>query len=300
MRRLMRALGLLGVALWGWAWLPACAGAEEVRFRSCAGMICLPVTLPDGNPHLLLLDTGNVNSWLKVETARALQFKLEPIEREGTALPGVYRLGSRTVSLGGRALSAKFAALGPDHTGELPPEVEGALAYTVFSGLILQIDYPRHRVRVRDPVATTSGESASPMELVRFGQGGPPVVVGNGFEVNGKSVRAQIDTCFTGTLLLYDSAIEGLGLARAAARGRPRFFPYTDGGINMNAASVECLAFGSYVLAGRPATIYFSGKGQLPVHQPDGLFESTVGNALLAHSVVTLDFHAMKMNVQRG
>jgi hypothetical protein len=33
------------------------------------------------------------------------------------------------------------------------------------------------------------------------------------------------------------------------------------------------------------------------VHQPDGLFEATVGNALFAHSVVTLDFHSMKVYI---
>jgi len=36
------------------------------------------------------------------------------------------------------------------------------------------------------------------------------------------------------------------------------------------------------------------------VHQPDGLFEATVGNALFVHSVVTLDFHTMKVSVQPG
>jgi hypothetical protein len=79
-----------------------------------------------------------------------------------------------------------------------------------------------------------------------------------------------------------------------------KYFPYTDGGVNMNEATAGSVAFGSYVLARRPARVYFSAAGRNPVHQPDGLFEATVGNALFAHSVVTLDFHSMKVYVQPG
>jgi hypothetical protein len=68
----------------------------------------------------------------------------------------------------------------------------------------------------------------------------------------------------------------------------------------MSEAAVGSITFGSYVLARAPARVYFSAAGSNPVHQPDGLFEATVGNALLAHSVVTLDFHSMKIYVQPG
>jgi hypothetical protein len=118
--------------------------------------------------------------------------------------------------------------------------------------------------------------------------------------VNGRAVSAQIDTCYTGTLLVYDAAIGTLGLKGAAAHAQPKDFPYTDGGVTMNESTVSSVAFGSYVLAGKPATVYFSGTGRHSVHQPDGLFEATVGNALLAHSVVTLDLHSMRINVKPG
>jgi hypothetical protein len=74
----------------------------------------------------------------------------------------------------------------------------------------------------------------------------------------------------------------------------------TDGGVYMYEAAAGSVAFGSYVLARRPARVYFSASGRNPVHQPDGLFKATVGNALFAHSVVTLDFHSMKVYVQPG
>jgi len=296
MQRLVHSFSL--TALLALAAPAALAETAEVPFEPCDGMICLPVTLADGKSHLLLLDTGNINSWLTIETAQTLHLPLEPLEQNGKTLDGIFRLGAQTVSLAERSLSGRFAALSPEQTGALPRGVDGALAYTLFSGLILQIDYPQRKVRVLDPLADDSTAAGSPLSLITFGKQGPPIVVGGGFKVNDKPVNAQIDTCFTGTLLVYDQAIGALGLRGVAAQGLPKFFPYTDGGVNMNEARVQSVAFGPYTLTAMPATIYFSGQGSLPVHQPDGLFEATVGNALLAHSVVTLDFHAMKVNVQ--
>ena len=64
----------------------------------------------------------------------------------------------------------------------------------------------------------------------------------------------------------------------------------------MLAASAHSMGFGKQIIAKSP-TMYFVGDGKNPVHQPDGLFDGTVGNALFAHSVVTLDFHAMTLDV---
>jgi len=269
-------------------------------FTPCGGMICIPVTLADGRRHVLLLDTGNVNSWLMADTARGLGLKLEPLEHDGKVVSGIFRLGTQPVSLEGRTLSGGFLAISREEAGELPPEVEGALAYTLFRDKVLQVDYPHLTVRMLEPQDQGAATAGSELKLVTFGKEGPPIVVGGGFSVNGRVVDAQIDTCYTGTLLLYDRAIGGLGLEGVAAHARPKYFPYTDGGVNMNEATLQSVAFGPYVLLHPPARIYFPGTGRNPVHQPDGLFEATVGNALFAHSVVTLDFHAMKINVKPG
>ena len=278
---------------------PADPDVVKLIFTPCEGMICIPVTLADGRSHVLLLDTGNVNSWLLADSAGRLGLKLGPIEQDGKVVAGISRLGTQSVSLQGTVLSGKFLAFGREQTGELPAEVEGALAYTLFKERVLQIDYPHHTVRVleRRPQAVSSGGE---LKLITFGTEGPPILVGNGFSVGGKAVSAQIDTCYTGTLLIYDKAVPELGLEAEAAHGRVKYFPYTDGGVNMNEGTARSVAFGSYVLARRPARVYFSGTGSNPVHQPDGLFEATVGNALFAHSVVTLDLRSMKIYVQPG
>jgi len=283
----------------------AAAGAPELvnlAYTPCAGMICIPVTLADGKSHVLLLDTGNVNSWLLADTARDIGLKPEPIEQDGKALPGLYRLGEQKVSLQGQELTGRFLALSRQQTGELPPEVEGALAYPLFKDRILQIDYAHLVMRVLASGTTTAAPAGSELKFITFGKQGPPVVVAGGFRVNGKAISAQIDTCYTGTLVVYTTAIDRLGLGKAAGEGRsrPKFFPYTDGGVNMNEATTESVAFGSQLLAPRPVLVYFPAESGNPVHEPDSLFEATVGNALFVHSVVTLDFHSMRISVQPG
>jgi hypothetical protein len=263
-------------------------------------MICLPVTLADGKTHWMLLDTGNVNSWLLADSARAMHLKLEGIEQDGKKLEGIFRLGTQTVLLQQQPLSARFLAFGKEQAGVHPAGVEGALAYTFFTGRVLQIDYPHRTLSVLDTPTDRTSASAAPVQLRTFGKAGPPVVVGSGFSVNGRPVDAQFDTCYTGTLLVYDQAVADLGLQNAAAGGRPKFFPHTDGGVNMTEAAIDRIGFGEQVLSASPATVYFPAAGKTAVHQPDGLFAVTVGNALFAHSVVVLDLQSMKIDVRPG
>ena len=49
--------------------------------------------------------------------------------------------------------------------------------------------------------------------------------------------------------------------------------------------------FEGQVLA-KDAALYFAGPG---VHLPDGMFDGTVGHALLEHSVVVVDLKGMRV-----
>jgi hypothetical protein len=188
-------------------------------------MICIPVTLRNGRSDVLLLDTGNINSWLMADSAATLGLNLEPLVHDGKSIPGVFRLGVQSVSLRGRTLTGQFLALTREEAGELPPEVEGALAYTLFKDKVLQIDYPRRMVRLLDSESQGSAAAGRELKLVTFGEKGPPIVVGRGFSERGD-------------------------------RG-------------------ECRLWDLTLLAGKSATVYFSGAGKNPVHQPDGLFGAT-------------------------
>jgi hypothetical protein len=273
----------------------------DVPFKPCDGLICLDVSLDGAPPRTLMLDTGNAHSTLLADAARELGWTLAGTERDGKAVQGLWLGGEHRVGLGDDIASANFFVFERALLGQYVPPVDGSLAYDFFKDRVLEIDYARHRVRYTKPIATPVPEARpdnlGALKLINFGDHGPPVVVGTPFTVNGKNVRAQIDTVFTGTMLVYDSALDVLGVRK---EGAPELFRYTDGGVNLLAGHSDSIGFGKHGLIGGAKTLYFAGDGPNPVHQPDGLFEATAGNALFAHSVVTLDFHAMTIDVRNS
>jgi len=124
-----------------------------------------------------------------------------------------------------------------------------------------------------------------------FGKNGPPIVVATGFSLNNKPITAQVDTLFGGTMLIYPTSVKELGLTDEAATPVKQFFKYTDNGVELREARSNIQAFGNRVLA-RHAPLYFATEG---VHLPDGMFDATVGHTLFVHSVLSLDFHDMKV-----
>jgi hypothetical protein len=286
MNRLVVSIVLFATAL--------CCSAVEIPFKYCRGMICVDIAIDGSKSRTLLFDTGNVNSSLMADTAQSLGWKTQPIARDGKPIPGMQRGGEHSIDFGGTKLTAKFLVFDRSVFGDDPPPVEGSIAYTFFQDRRVTIDYLRRTITLSYADNTPLGGK---LELITFGKKGPPIVVGSPFTVNGTSVHAQIDTCFTGTLLVYDDAVGKLGLIK---NGTPRYFPDTDGGVNMLASSATSLGFSATTLDNNHPTLYFVGGGKNPVNQPDGLFEATVGNALFAHSVVTLDFHSMTLDVKPG
>ena len=273
------------------------AAAVELPFHDCDGLICFDATI-DGKAHTLALDTGDTNSVLLTDTAKALGWKLDPIERNGQPLKGVSLAGEHDIGVGSGTLKASFITLDRDKFGEQASGIEGLLDYTALKDRVLRIDYPHHTLQISDVVTAPASKVPAPgtLKLITFGKKGPPIVVGGPFMVNGKPLQAQIDTCYTGTLLIYDAALAGLGLSK---QGNAQFFAHTDGGVNMLAGQARSIGFGKQTIMAKQPPLYFVDEASKnPVHQPDALFEGTVGNALFTHSVVTLDFHAMTLDVQ--
>jgi hypothetical protein len=287
------------LSLPGLAFAAAPPFVADFAFKPCEGLICIDASLDGAPARTLMLDTGNAHSTLIADAARELQWTLKPAERAGQSVGGIFLGGEHRVALGGVAAPEDFYVFERAMLGIYQPPVDGSLSYDFFKDRVLEIDYPHHRIRFTNPIATPvpadKPEGAGSLRLIAFGERGPPVVVGSPFTVDGKNVRAQIDTVFTGTLLIYDSALDTLGLRK---EGAPQLFKYTDGGVELLAGRSDSIGFGKHGLVGGARTLYYVGNGKNPVHQPDGMFDATVGNALFANCVVTMDFHAMTLDVR--
>jgi hypothetical protein len=271
--------------------------AADVPLIESSGIPCVEVRLGDGPALLFGIDTGNVNTTVDTKTAKSGGFEMTaypPPVPEGfykASIPPLH-LGAVTVA-GRHALAFDYAA------NKMPAALAGTIAYTAFKDRIVQIDFAARRVRISDIVAdpvSMPGPRDS-FSLVNFGNHGPPIVVAHGFELNGKPVSAQVDTMYTGSFLVYSASVPKLGLESSAKTQVTEFFPITDGGVNMKVAEARSESFNGTDIGGSRPRVYFPTPG---VHEPDGLFDATVGVALFRGAVLTMDFHGNTISVRKA
>lgn len=263
---------------------------------ACSGLPCLDVTAANGRHLRLLLDTGDVDSVLDTAVARQLGLALSPVPgRDGKPAPYQNAI-LPAVKLGRASLGdvkVRVMDLSQFITQDRLPASDGTLAYSAFKDRLLTLDYPNHTVLISAPLrsALPCPGFCGSLSTPTFGRKGPAILVATGFSVNGEPVTAQIDTLFSGTLLVYPTSVTKLRLDQADHTTKTEFFKYTDGGVHMRQAESRTQAFGQTVLA-KDAPLYFATP---EVHLPDGMFDATVGHALLEHSVLSLDLHDMKL-----
>jgi hypothetical protein len=273
----------------------------EVPLLDCKGTPCIEVRVGDGTPVKFGIDTGNVASVIDTKLMKSSDLKPlhpplpggAPIEMIPTQIPSLH-IGSTALT----AVSAAAMDLTEMINQNQMPEVAGTLAYTAFKDRIIQLDFVANKFRISD-VLTSPVKCAGKCDtisLINFGNDGPPIVVADGFEINTVKVTAQLDTMFTGSVLVYTASIDKLSLTGAASTTDTRLFPLTDGGVNMRVADASEESFQGIPLAKEGAKVYFPTE---TVHEPDGLFDATVGLELFHDTILTLDFHDMTLSLTK-
>jgi hypothetical protein len=270
--------------------------ATDVPLVESDGVPCVNAIIGDGPELLFGIDTGNVSSALDTGTAKSAGLAVSAIPPP--APPGFLRAIIPALHIGAVTLAGPHALVLDFAANQMPPKLAGTLAYTAFRDRVVQIDYAARRVRI---TAVLGAPAAMPspsdhFSLVTFGANGPPIVVAQGFELNGRPVTAQVDSMYTGSLLVYTASIGRLGLGELEGTAVPEFFPLTDGGVKMKAALARSESFHGIPLGGSGPKVYFPTPG---VHEPDGLFDATVGAALFRDAVLTLDFRDGMISVSR-
>jgi uncharacterized Zn-binding protein involved in type VI secretion len=257
----------------------------------CDGVPCVDAQFGQGPTGTAVIDSGDVASLVDVNDETAVGF-------DGKEKAGPYDLAHPDVTVGGVVLKSvpAIAYKLQDHIakGDMPHS-RFLLAYPAFKNRIVQLDFIDHRVRISDIVTASMPckEACASLSTPTFGKAGPPIIVANGFSVNGRPISVQIDTVYTGNLLIYSASIAKLGLASAADTTTVEDFAFTDGGVKMRKAAARWIAFDGTPIA-RDTPLYFPTPG---VHEPDGMFDGTVGLVLMRDKVVTLDFHDKTISI---
>lgn len=286
------ALGAAGACALFASQAQATVPMTEMPMLDCDGMACVQARTADGAELRLFIDTGGVRGSLDRGRLAALNIPIEPvIGPDGKPHPTVARTVIRGLSLG-QAKLGDVPLIAYDIAGSRAKvgkamTADGSLGYAAFADRIVELDYAHHVVRISDKLgeAVPCEGDCGRIEMLTFGKKGPPMVIANGFKVGGKEVWAQIDTLYTGTMLVYPQAVEKLGLTAQAGTTEKEFFPFTDGGVDM-LRSNGTVGFGS--LPGETAPLYFATE---KVHLPDGLFDATVGVGYFQGKVVTINMH---------
>ena len=269
----------------------------EAPLLECDGLPCVDVATPKGTVRLAI-DLGDPPSFMDEDAARRLGATLVPVVGpDGKPYPGYSRAALSDLKVGPDTLAAvnfvtenmkKMVA-----DGEMP-HVDGSLGYAAFKDSVLRLDYLHHRMTVSPAAAAGQTCKESKVSLVHFGEKGPPIVVATGFEVNGKPVTAQVDTLYSGTMLIYPTSVAKLGLEAESKSTVAETFPYTDGSVEMMRAKAKTVRFGGRALE-KDGALYFAGP---KVHLPGDVFDATVGDALLRGHVLTVDFRSMCLTLE--
>jgi Aspartyl protease len=267
----------------------------HAKLSSCDGLPCVDAVL--GGKHVRLsIDIGDPSPVLNLKVARALGLTLQPIAgADGKPVEGYQKAVVNNVAVGGVKFDElKFLVidLSSAINDKTFPDVDGTLGYKTFENRILQLDYPAGVFGLSQPLTTPTGcpGFCGDISFITFGHKGPPIVTTTGFTVNGKPIAVQVDTLFAGTLLIYPTSVEKLGMTTESQSKTSKYISFTDGGVDMFQSQAKQVGFGSKTLA-TDAALYFAGP---KVHLPDGLFDGTVGADVLEPYKVTFDFHDNK------
>jgi hypothetical protein len=288
------ALGALAVVALARAVSAGAVDPGGSAMLDCSGLPCVDVTVGAGAHLKMMIDTGNLRSILDKAAAQKLGLELKPfVGRDGKVHPEYSAATLANVTIGARSLgdvTVLVLDLAADIKKGDMPDADGLLTYAAFGPRLLRIDYKSHRVQVSEiltrgePCPKDCGTISNPT----FGAKGPPIVVTTGFSVNGKPVSVQIDTLYSGTMLIYPTSVDKLGLSSQQSSKTMRTFAFTDGGVQMIQGSASTEGFGARTLA-RNSPLYFATPD---VHTPDGMFDGTVGHELFVGHVLTFDFFA--------
>jgi hypothetical protein len=272
----------------------------SVPLLACSGLPCVEATIAGGRHIRLLIDTGDLQPILSESAATAAGLELKEVnDADGKPVAGFHKAKLTGLKIGDAGLGDLTVLVADLNavTNNRAPDADGFLTYPPFRGRLLRIDFIHKTVSISAHLesAVACKGSCGVLEYPTFGKKGPPIVATKSFTVNGKPLSVQVDSGYTGSLVVYPNAVSRLGLDAESQSMVKEFFTYTDGGVDMLKGAAKNVSFDGLSLVDNPA-VYFATP---EVHTPDGMFDGTVGLGVLSGTVVTFDFRDNWMSVSK-
>jgi len=276
----------------------------EVPFRFEHSSVLVQVKVTDKGPYTMLLDTGAEQCAIDINIAKELALKLTPMgggkavatgNKENTVfltnLPQI-EIGSLTAA-GLLTAALDFSKI----SQRIGVPIHGVVGYNFLKNHVVQFDYPQRTIRFysASPFAKPKEpNTASRMVLpFRFYEGDKFPVIDEVY-VNGKKIKAELDTGHSGVLALTAAAIKRLGLEAEARAGEPETSEGALGTSVNRKGKLKTLTVGAVTIDSPPVSFRTpnSGLDQAP-------FEGMLGNDFFKDFVVTVDYRSMMVTFEK-
>lgn len=247
--------------------------AVEVPFIYTQGKIAVSVKLVGQGPYLMQISTGSPLTVLDYSAAKQAGLNIVLSNPDNSAQPQDKLMAVlRSIEIGELKHSNLNVMIGG------ASGVVGMLGSDFLKQYVVQIDFPQHVIRFYKTspfgknIATAEGTKAA--LPLRFDEREKLPVVEN-ILVNGKKIKATLDTGFPGTLALTPEAGKHLGLKSVDEKSK------------RESRQLDTLAVGTIKVDLLSALLYGKGGGL------DKSFESLggiIGNGLMENYTVTFDY----------
>jgi predicted aspartyl protease len=272
--------GLLAAGSW------ASKSFEGVPFELDRNVILVPVRIGEHGPYLAMIDTGTDPSGIDVSLAKELGLKLgasgeidgagtESVQAAETVLPEITVgpvVAKNVAALAGPSIAKIAEALGRP--------VRVILGKSFLDHRIVRWDFPNRVLRFPRALARPEPTADRAVLPCRYEDD----VLLTGVRIDGKPVRAILDTGSNGAVKVTPEATRSLGLEEKAAAATTSESTGFRGSYSTRVGRIESLELGTLRLGATAATFWSRGTGH------DGKpWDVNVGNAVLKDFVVTLD-----------
>lgn len=275
---------------------------HEVPLLTCSGLPCVEMTSSKVNVMRLVIDLASVHAYLNLSAAQQRNLQLTPLtSADGKPISAVQQTVVPGAKLGDVQLGDfpfMVTDIGADQsTGKKKSVIfpaDGALAFGSFQHRRIQLDWAKHVLRISDPIVDPlpCPRDCQDLKSEPFGDYGPRTLVAQGFEIGGKPVRAQIDTLFGGSMLLYPKAADLIDATSLEKSKHKQEFPFAQGGLKLSEALPVDYTFNRDSILNDAPVFFWSDKENAA---PDVSFGATVGTGLLSRALFTFDFAAWKI-----
>jgi hypothetical protein len=264
----------------------------DVPFDFYRNEVLIQVWIDGAGPYAVMLDTGTDPSTIDLALARRLHL---PLASSGSAgdgggtVPSAYFATTLPEVTVGGLTADKVDALATDLTGlskAFHRPVLAVLGYSLLRSRIVQIDYPRKRVRFyARPLPAESARRHNTPRHVRLPFRYADYLLLDQLVINRRPAIGGLDTGSDSAFTVTPAAITKLGLKTAFRQARVASGAGFNGRYQSRHGTLPVMRIGSIATPVPKATFWPAGTG----HDQEP-FDINIGNAFLKDFVLTLDY----------